>query len=167
MDKSGEPFIAKSLEELLVRDKALSVNQSWQINRRRDQARENFLRQWMATARETSTGRPIDGIICPPGFGPAPKHGQFVYQSLVIYNTLDLPSTVVPVTTADSTLDPVDQNFAPASERDQTVHDIYDPEGSHGLPVSVQLVGRPFREEALLQMTSVLDAAVRAAAPIQ
>ena len=56
------------IEGVLVAEdeKVPSVYALWQLNRAREAMQQKFLDKWLATAKETSTGRPIDGLLAPP-----------------------------------------------------------------------------------------------------
>ncbi|KAK0264498.1 hypothetical protein B0A54_14530 [Friedmanniomyces endolithicus] len=45
---------------------------------------------------------------------------------------------------------------------DKANHDLYDPELWKGHPVTLQLVGRPYRDEALIAVSEVIDSVVNA-----
>lgn len=160
MAKSGEPFVRDNLKELFAGNGGLTSHESWKLNLRRDEVRQNMLKQWMSTASQTTTGRPIDALISPATFGPAPKHKGMIYTTTTIYNTLDWPACVVPVTVVDPTLDKIETDFQAASDIDQAIHDHYIPEEFTGLPCSVQVVGRRFSEEALIKISEIVDAAI-------
>lgn len=163
MDKSGEPYVRDFLPQLFNPKNQIGSHEGWRLNLRRDAVRQKLLQQWMSTASQTSTGRPIDALISPATFGPAPKHFGFIYTTTTIYNTLDWPACVVPVTRVDPAKDGIDADFQAASGIDQQIHDQYIPEHFTDLPCSVQVVGRRFSEEALLKITEVVDAAVKGA----
>lgn len=50
---------------------AVSVFEQYQLNRQKQAYRQQMLEQWMSTAAETGTGRPIDAIIGPVAPHPA------------------------------------------------------------------------------------------------
>lgn len=55
----------------------LTVYESWQFTRAKDEYCARFLEHWNATAERTSTGLPIDGILLPPGATTAHVHGEW------------------------------------------------------------------------------------------
>jgi amidase len=147
-----------------VGTKELTVYESWQLNNERDELRKRALDQWLETASQTSTGRPIDALICPVKPYPAPLHaGSLYYGYTNAFNLLDWPALAMPVTQVDPSKDVVDADFKAGSDVDQQVHDAYNPKTFAGLPVGVQLVGRRFREEELLGLAEIVDAALKAA----
>ena len=107
--------------------------------------------------KETSTGRPIDAILCPVVSYTAPPHGQSKYiKYSSIYNLLDWPALSIPVTFVDPAVDPVDAGYEALSEMDQTCKDMWDVSALAGMPVGLQLVGQKFQEETLLGLAEVV-----------
>jgi amidase len=89
--------------------------------------------------------------------------GSLYYGYTNAFNLLDWPALAMPVTQVDPSKDVVDADFKAGSDVDQQVHDAYNPKTFAGLPVGVQLVGRRFREEELLGLAEIVDAALKAA----
>ena len=53
---------------------------------------------WDATGRQTSTGKPIDGILCPVSPLAGYPHDFLPYWGYTsLFNLVDYPSTVIPV----------------------------------------------------------------------
>lgn len=142
----------------------LTAYQVWQLNKERKELRKLLLDRWQATASQTVTGRPIDALICPVAPYPAVLHGQTrssVYT--IIWNTMDYPALIIPVTTVDPDVDVKHTRESFCSEDDEIVHKMYDPECFKGLPVGIQLVGPTLQEEVVLGIGEVVDAALKAA----
>ncbi|KAJ8495859.1 hypothetical protein ONZ51_g1452 [Trametes cubensis] len=169
---TGEPLINSMVPDADPNDipafriprQPLTAYQLWQLNKEKKALRKAHLDRWEATAAETGTGRPIDALICPVAPYAAVPHGQTrssIYT--VIWNTLDCPGLVVPVTKVDPAVDtkPVREVFW--SEEDRVVYDMYDPEIYKGVPVGVQIVGPTLQEEVVLGVGEVVDAALRSA----
>ena len=81
----GEPLL-KSMEGTLTTegttlfgDKVISTFELFKIQKKRAVLRKEYLDQWESTRASTSTGRPIDAIICPVAPSPAPPHGMNKY----------------------------------------------------------------------------------------
>ncbi|KAI8995598.1 general amidase [Trametes punicea] len=168
---TGEPLINSMVPNADPNDipafrmprQPLSAYQLWQLNKERRALRKAYLDRWEATVSQTGTGRPIDALICPAAPYAAVPHGQTrsaIYT--VIWNTLDYPALVIPVTTVNPQVDtkPARETFW--SDEDRIVHDMYDPEIYEGLPVGIQLVGPTLQEEILLGVGEVVDAVLKA-----
>jgi fatty acid amide hydrolase len=105
----------------------------------------------------------LDAILCPATATPAAllgETGDFTPAASYStrYNVLNLPAGVVPVTrvhagetTRTLLLDRVDRRAA-RFEKD-----------SEGLPIAVQLVGRPFREDVVIALMAAIEDAAHSA----
>ncbi|KAI0825163.1 general amidase [Trametes gibbosa] len=168
---TGEPLINSmdpdaspdDIPAFRVTRQPLTAYQVWQLNKERRTLRKIYLDRWEATASLTGTGRPIDALIAPVAPYPAVPHGKTrssIYT--VIWNSLDYPSLVIPVTKVDPKVDvvPVREEFW--SDEDKIVHDLYNPETYKGLPIGVQVVGPAFQEEVVLGVGEIVDAALKA-----
>ena len=103
----------------------------------------------------------LDAVLCPPHATPALTHGasrDFTLGGALAmrFNFLNLPAGVVPVTRVrpEETVrrDPQGKLEKRAAEVDR---------GSEGLPVGVQIVARPYREDVVLALLKVIEAGVR------
>ncbi|KAF9241344.1 amidase signature enzyme [Melanogaster broomeanus] len=83
-------------------------------------------------------------------------------QYTTVWNALDYPASVFPVTTVDQTLDLKKARESFVDGFDQMNHELYDPEVFKNAPVCLQLVGRTLEEEAVIAMTEIVDAALKA-----
>lgn len=80
---TGEPLLdSMSLEgvanpsALVTRTHVLTAYELWQVHKRRQVLRKEYLDKWQETAKTTSTGRPIDALISPVAPWAAPPHGR-------------------------------------------------------------------------------------------
>ncbi|GAA6047051.1 hypothetical protein JCM3770_004172 [Rhodotorula araucariae] len=124
----------------------------WQMQRHKEELQQAFLAQWNATAEQTSTGQPIDALLCPVSITPAYTPGTVFWAGYTgTFNLLDLPACSIPTTTVDPALDAgaVD-GFVPLTPKDEEVHSTFSAETTAGMPVAIQLVGRRWQEEQLL-----------------
>ncbi|KAK2763060.1 hypothetical protein FQN54_009693 [Arachnomyces sp. PD_36] len=126
----------------------------------RNQARKQFLDQWMAAASKDYG--PIDGLISPIAAAPAaPLHEDPVLGYIgytVFANVLDLPSMTFPVTYADKKLDlERGDGWTPNSERDGLIQDAYDAAFYHGAPISLQLIGKRLEDEKVVEMVEIVS----------
>ncbi|KAG2120925.1 general amidase [Suillus discolor] len=172
---TGEPIIATmeldhadaTAASFRPQNGGITAYQLWQVQKLRQNIRKEYIDHWNATASETGTGRAVDAIICPAAPYAAPPHGKNRYANYTtVWNALDYPATVFPVTTVDPTLDARDEKDPPHrfyGQFDQDVYEMYDPEKFKNAPVCLQLVGRTLEEEAVIKMTEIVDAALAAA----
>ncbi|KWU46948.1 amidase [Rhodotorula sp. JG-1b] len=148
------------IEGVLVAEdeKVPSVYALWQLNRAREAMQQKFLDKWLATAKETSTGRPIDGLLAPPAPITAclPGNNRHVGYT-TFFNLLDLPALVFPVTKVNAEKDVADSDFKALSEEDEKFRGDYDPQLTANVPVAVQLVGRRWRDEELLGLGEIVS----------
>ena len=145
---AGQPRLAATLRELRPR----SAAEHWALLAARTRYREEFF-----AALEG-----FDLIICPPHALPALRHGTSGMLAAaagysMLYNLLGLPAGVLSTT-----------RVRPGEESDRPAgRDAVDraaraaEEGSAGLPVGVQFVGRPWREDVVLAAMAAVESAVR------
>lgn len=103
----------------------------------------------------------IDAVVCPAQFTPAVPHGMgkdFILSFTYVarYNMLNLPAGVVPVTCVrhgeevrERIADRVDRRAAAVEAK------------SDGMPLGVQVVGRPWREDVVLALMAKIEDGVR------
>jgi amidase len=83
-----------------------------------------------------------------------------------LYNTVNSPSGVIPVTKVDPAKDQITEEWSKASPSlvEKALYQgrkpIYDPVAMQGMPVSVQIVGRMWEDEKVLAMMTVVDTAL-------
>lgn len=128
---SGEPRVTSFIPgEETVTDRPTwfskrdaSAYDLWQIHKRKEDLRREYLEYWEASVSLTGTGRPVDAIISPVAPFTAPPHGKNWYEmipSLVVsthllderhaqyttvWNVLDYPALVIPISKVDPNLD--------------------------------------------------------------
>lgn len=103
----------------------------------------------------------LDAVVCPPHATPALPHGasrDFTLGGALAmrFNFLNFPAGVVPVTRVrpEETLrrDPAGRLAHRAADVDR---------GSKDLPVGVQVVGRPYREDVVLAVMKLIESGVK------
>lgn len=136
---------------------------------------------WDDTQQKTSTGRPIDGILCPVSSLAGYPHDFLPWWGYTcLFNLVDYPSTVLPVKSVkiNATDDPKDTTYVPQDNPfDKDNHEICklcglihltydcltksitidDPNLWSNQPVAIQIVARPFDDEELVAATEVVD----------
>ncbi|EJT96853.1 general amidase [Dacryopinax primogenitus] len=136
----------------------LSTYELWQLQWRKRAMQKDYLDLWVGTKGET-TGRKMDAIIMPMAPHPAPPHGKYSYVGYtMVWNVLDNPAAIFPVTTVDLELDvPVEKHEFRYAE-DKKVYELYtSPEVFKDAPVNLQLVGMKLEEEAVIGMVEMVS----------
>jgi fatty acid amide hydrolase len=140
---------------------ATSVSEYHAVIAYRDKLRDCFMRAW----RDAD----LDVVLCPAWAFPAPlvqdvRLATWAVKTTQVFNILDLPAGVVPVTTVSNAdlavvpaYDPQTDDAALAEAARRSV------EGSEGLPVCVQVVGLPWREEQVLRAMQEIETGIGAA----
>jgi Asp-tRNA(Asn)/Glu-tRNA(Gln) amidotransferase A subunit family amidase len=125
----------------------------------RDEYRYKYAQAWTST--EKDDGQEIDVILCPAAFGAAAPHEQSRYWGYTaIWNLLDYPGAVFPVTTVDPAKDQKDTSYVPKNDEDRFVYDMYSPEKFADAPVSLQIVGRRQHDEKVLAALAEIERAL-------
>jgi len=157
--KSGEPAVQQTewiLDHARGRGK-YTVAEIFCLNLERETFRANALMHWNATQMRTSTGRPVDAILCPIAPTLAPPHDTTSWWGYSSHwNLLDLPAVVFPVGryTARNRLP------EPRNDIERFIHAQWQPGTYNNAPVGLQLVGRRHNEEKLLAMLDVVEKVV-------
>lgn len=146
MGETRVPMLLESFGEKRVRD-------LWAMNARRTQLRREELAEW--------DRKKIDALICPSYVTPAAPQGMshdftIGFLDLARYNILDLPAGVVPITRVR----PDEIHRSGVRDRVEKRAATIEAE-STGLPVGIQVVGRPYREDQLLSLMRLLEARAR------
>ncbi|KAF7248019.1 hypothetical protein EG68_08525 [Paragonimus skrjabini miyazakii] len=109
---------------------------------------------------------PLDALICPVSAYPAPPSNapaMFITPSIIyaaLFNLLDYPAGTVPVAFVDR-VDVMESTKVAVQRR--LDGDWYNArvavlqKSSEGLPVSVQVVGAPYREETVLRVMRIIE----------
>lgn len=148
-EQLGERRVARLLMSLGEK----RVDELWRLTHRRTALRTEEFDRWARGG--------MDALICPPHVVPAMPHrdsGDFILSvaSTFRWSLLDFPAGVAPVTTV---LREDLGRYRAGSERvDKKVAAI--DQQSLGLPVGVQVVARPYREDVVLAVLGALEAGV-------
>ncbi len=127
-----------------------SADRYWQLCSKRSEYAESFFRKW-SDAR-------LDALLCPPHSLPAMRHGATGDLSLAASycywaNVLGVPAGVVPATrvhAGEESDRPVNRDRVERAARASEA-------GSVGLPIGVQVAGRPWREDVVLAVMKALE----------
>jgi len=135
MDRVGQ-FFGDGPKEPALGDKIHETNLKLR------QYQKDYLDYWNATTSRTTTGRPVDAVLCPvaptPAFqlGKAAsvcecftlfRCGRSVTDQVAVYtpwvNILDYTSVVVPVSKVQVAIDKCEENYESISDMDSAIHD--------------------------------------------
>ncbi|GAA5911054.1 uncharacterized protein JCM6883_004252 [Sporobolomyces salmoneus] len=142
--------------------KELSAFEYWRLCLRRKQYITKQLAAWEATQEQTGTGRPIDAMIAPVAPYTSFTHDSQQYIGYTgTFNVTDQSVGIVPVTSVTKE-DVKAEPHEFKCDFDKINYERYDPEVFIDAPVSLQIVGRKGEEEAVLRMTEICDAALKA-----
>jgi len=158
---SGEP-LAKQISLYGTKPiEEYSASRIAETNILKRQLQKEYMEYWNSTVELTGTGRPVEAVISPLAPFPAARPDMYDYYGYSVWvNLLDYTASVIPVTTADKTVDVVDEGYTPMNDTDKRVFEAYVPEIYDGGHVSVQLVGRRLQEEKILALTEIIGDAL-------
>lgn len=144
---AGEERIARLLEAIGEK----SVDQFWSITAQ--------IRAWRFEVTEALDRAGIDVVVCPAHATPALPHlgaRDFVLagSTSMTWNALQFPAGVVPVTRVR----PEEQRREPRDRMEKLAARV--DEGSAGMPVGVQVVARPWREDLCFAAMAAIEASV-------
>jgi fatty acid amide hydrolase len=142
---AGERHISRLVEALGEK----TVAGLWKLTRRAREIAIEVMQTWDRLD--------LDVVICPPHATPALPHtaGQdFVLaaSASIFWNFVNFPAGVVPVTTVRADETSPHRSAARLEKRAASVDS-----GSAGLPVGVQVVARPYREENALAVMALIE----------
>ncbi|RVX67712.1 hypothetical protein B0A52_07835 [Exophiala mesophila] len=161
---SGEsPLIpyARNLE--IFKTRALTTQELFSYNAKQLNYKWEFAQSWQDNTSSTDAGpsKAVDAIICPVAPAASIPHSFPVWWGYTsLWNLLDYPSVIVPV--KDLVIDPIkdkkDLNYQPRDNPfDKDNWEVYDPELWKTQPVTIQVVGRPYKDEDLVAAAEVID----------
>ncbi|KAF4124952.1 amidase [Geosmithia morbida] len=155
--ETGEP-IAPLTESAFkfARKEPITVTENWKLNIEREKYRAEYHR--------LMKDRGVDFILCPAYIGVAAELGSaryFGYTSA--WNILDQPAIAFPTgLRQDPNVDAVEEGYKPRSPEDEEEYNMYSPEKFVGAPISLQLVGKHFRDEETLAATDLVSKIIQA-----
>ncbi|KAG0702173.1 amidase signature domain-containing protein [Suillus ampliporus] len=157
---SGDEAYASMLETLHVKspaeERALVVS--------RDEYRAKWHKAWEVEG--------LDFVLTVPHALPAIPAGSAEKVTLVsaaymmIFNILDYTAGVLPVSFVNRETDALPKDFMKSAEYNNMglmskgAYSVYDADAMHGLPVGVQVIGRRFEEEKVLQGMKIVEDAL-------
>lgn len=151
--KTGEPVIPQLLSANNLGVGEVTVSEHWNQAKEKYETQLKFDEYWRSI--KTESGQEVDAFIS-PGWESAshiagdPQSHSSAYTYLSNY--LDLTTGIIPITFVDETIDLPYKDFKPYSEDDKIINDTYDAKFFNGMPVTVQLIGKRYEEEKVLEM---------------
>ncbi|NXK84086.1 FAAH1 hydrolase, partial [Amazona guildingii] len=147
-----KPFMPR-VSAMLASVRANTVDQVWSLHHEIEEFSQQFIAQWKKLN--------LDVMLCPM-LGPAlgigyPSKLSVAVSYTMLYNALDFPAGVVPVTTV------TDEDEEELKGYQGYFRDFWDRtmakaiSGSVGLPVSVQCVALPWQEELCLRFMKEVE----------
>ncbi|KAH9855606.1 amidase signature enzyme [Lenzites betulinus] len=121
--------------------------------------REGYREQWHHKLKDEA----IDFVLTVPNALPATPHrgmktGFKGCGYTFLFNILDYSAGVLPVTHVDKELDAFDAKaFKPRNAIERDMYKMYDATKMHGLPVGVQIVGKKWEEEKVLEGMKLVE----------
>ncbi|KAJ6256833.1 hypothetical protein Dda_8701 [Drechslerella dactyloides] len=130
-----------------------SIDDVWRLTGERDAFRQRYLARWLQSG--------IDVLLCPVGPGVAPRLGTARYWGYTsLWNLLDYPAAVFPVGRVgerDRGEWAYPQDGGGLREQDSANMKLWDPEYYMDAPISLQLVGRRFDDEKVLEAVNIIQ----------
>ncbi|GAB7349396.1 hypothetical protein MBLNU459_g8517t2 [Dothideomycetes sp. NU459] len=166
IDASGEPAVPQ-LKAWYGQDgvEPMSTEEFWGLCKSLHDFRIQYARYWKSASSQTSSGRPIDGVILPVTPSTAVREGHFHYFGYsAVVNALDFVSCTFPVTLGDGIAD-AEQPGEQASRytTNSTAAPSYFDSDIHGAPVGLQVMCQRHQEERVLGLVEAISEALSAA----
>ncbi|RGP78822.1 hypothetical protein FLONG3_3020 [Fusarium longipes] len=162
---SGEPPIPPVAALLKTFNfNELPTSEILQLSGKAREYKEAFLTAW----NNATNTKPMDALICPPAPSVGYPHDYNAYWGYTsLFNLLDYPAAILPIKgfSIDAERCAIDTAYQPLDSNpfDKPNHDIYDPNLFASQRPTIQIVGRPFEDEKLIQVAAVFDKLVNAA----
>ncbi|EMC94858.1 hypothetical protein BAUCODRAFT_74044 [Baudoinia panamericana UAMH 10762] len=153
INASGEAILPLT-EFILTQNpnvKELSVHEVWKLTQEREGYKAAYTRHW-------NSDQMVDVILTPAGPGCAPPHDCARYWGYTSqWNLLDYPSLVFPTGLQAGLEDKVEEGYKPRNEEDGYNYELYKPETYVDAPISLQLVGRRYEDEKVVEALRMIS----------
>ncbi|CAF1313508.1 unnamed protein product [Rotaria sordida] len=112
--------------------------------------------------REVFFNSSIDCLLAPVGPSAAPLHGTAKWWGYTsIWNLLDYPAAIFPVTTVDLVKDQVEVNYKPRNALDSENYKLYvSVETYANAPIGLQVISRRFNDEKVMKCVEIIEQAM-------
>lgn len=127
---------------------------------KREAYRARYAEIW--NERESSLNCAIDCLIAPVAPFAAPLHGTSKWWGYTsVWNLLDYPAAVFPVTTVDLLKDQLELDYKPRNSLDEEFYKLYpSPQAYADAPVSLQIICRRYNDEKVLKCLQIIEQAL-------
>ncbi len=155
LELSGEPLIPP-LREFFKLVPPFTAIKTQELSLQGQAICEAYSDYWNSMA--VGGGQEVDAFIMPVAPHAAVIPGRYLYTGYTeSINLLDYSAAVIPVTTADKSVDIVDPNYIPFNDVDAKNWAWYDADAYDGAPVGLQIVGRKYEEEKIWAIAKIVD----------
>ncbi|CAF1142525.1 unnamed protein product [Adineta steineri] len=126
----------------------------------RETYRTQYAKIW--NEREKSLNCSIDCLLTPVGPSAAPQHGTAKWWGYTsIWNLLDYPAAVFPVTTVDLVKDQIEVDYKPKNSLDKENHELYtSPQAYANAPIGLQVICRRYNDEKVMKCVEIIEQAM-------
>ncbi|KAL8993932.1 MAG: hypothetical protein Q9188_007204, partial [Gyalolechia gomerana] len=159
LDISGEPLVRPLRGTFQLRD-PIPLLEYQDLTIQGKVYNEAYTDYWNSTSGDD--GQVVDAVLMPVAPHAAVIPGKFYHVAYTeSINLMDYSAAVIPVTTADKSVDTFDHGYQPLNEVDRKNWEAYDPETYDGAPVGLQIVARKWEEEKVWAIAKILDTALK------
>ncbi|EFY86502.1 amidase, putative [Metarhizium acridum CQMa 102] len=152
------PSAKRLLDDPIVKER--THHEIWKLHLARDDYRTEYLQKWAETANSTSSGEPIDVLVCPVSSVQGTPHDVKPWWGYCAqWNLLDYPSGVIPAGRVLKT-DAYPADYEPVNQLDKENMNLYDNDLYYDLPVAIQVVAPTHEDERLMGAMKVIDKVV-------
>ncbi|KAL6824688.1 amidase signature domain-containing protein [Trichoderma sp. SZMC 28015] len=151
LEPTDEPLRIEMASYGVARE--LGTAEMWKLHLERTDYQNRYLDRWNKAG--------LDALLLPTVPFNTVKSGTFKHVAYTgVYNVLDYSAVSFPTgLNVDRSIDVPREDYSPLSSECKDIHETYDADLMHGLPISLQLVARRLEEEKVLAMTGrVLEA---------
>lgn len=126
----------------------------------RENYRTNYTTIW--NERETQNNCSIDCLLAPVGPSAAPLHDTAKWWGYTsVWNLLDYPAAVFPVTTVDLNKDQVELDYQPRNNLDEENYRLYSsPKVYENAPIGLQVICRRYNDEKVMKCLELIEQAM-------